>query len=202
MDLSAKLTGSIKEGFFLDVLELPGPTAPDGDVMRFSATEVSVRMRQRMPVLGPLLARQENEFLDPLIRRTVKILMRSMMLGEPPPVLEEIGYRIEYINPISISLRSGEVNSMVQLFEMIMPLAQIDQTIPMYFDTHKILQNTAEVLQVPPSNLRTQEQVAEIIKKQEEQQALQQEQQQAQLASQVDERQANAEAKRAQARAA
>jgi len=202
MDLSAKLTGSIKEGFFLDVLELPGPTAPDGDVMRFSATEVSVRMRQRMPVLGPLLARQENEFLDPLIRRTVKILMRSMMLGKPPPVLEEIGYRIEYINPISISLRSGEVNSMVQLFEMIMPLAQIDQTIPMYFDTHRILQNTAEVLQVPPSNLRTQEQVAEIIKKQEEQQALQQEQQQAQLASQVDERQANAEAKRAQARAA
>ena len=202
MDLSAKLTGSIKEGFFLDVLELPGPTAPDGDVMRFSATEVSVRMRQRMPVLGPLLARQENEFLDPLIRRTVHILMRSMMLGKMPPVLEEIGYRIEYINPISISLRSGEVNSMVQLFEMIMPLAQIDQTIPMYFDTHKILQNTAEVLQVPPSNLRTEEEVAEIVQKQQQQQALQQEQQQAQLVSQVDERQANAEAKRAQARAA
>ena len=202
MDLSAKLTGSIKEGFFLDVLELPGPTAPDGDVMRFSATEVSVRMRQRMPVLGPLLARQENEFLDPLIRRTVHILMRSMMLGKMPPVLEEIGYRIEYINPISISLRSGEVNSMVQLFEMIMPLAQIDQTIPMYFDTHKILQNTAEVLQVPASNLRTQEEVAEILKKQQQQQALQQEQQQAQVAAQVDERQANAESKRAQARAA
>ncbi len=202
MDLSAKLTGSIKEGFFLDVLELPGPTAPDGDVMRFSATEVSVRMRQRMPVLGPLLARQENEFLDPLIRRTVKVLMRSMMLGKPPPVLEEVGYRIEYINPISISLRSGEVNSMVQLFEMIMPLAQIDQTIPMYFNTHKILQNTAEVLQVPPSNLRTEEEVQEIVQKQQEQQALQQEQQQAQLTSQVDERQANAEAKRAQARAA
>ena len=113
-----------------------------------------------------------------------------------------LNMEIEYINPISISLRSGEVNSMVQLFEMIMPLAQIDQTIPMYFDTHRILQNTAEVLQVPPSNLRTQEEVAEIIQKQEQQQQLQQEQQQAQLASQVDERQANAEAKRAQARAA
>ena len=91
---------------------------------------------------------------------------------------------------------------MVQLFEMIMPLAQIDQTIPMYFDTHKILQNTAEVLQVPASNLRTQEEVAEILKKQQQQQALQQEQQQAQVAAQVDERQANAESKRAQARAA
>ncbi len=201
-DLNAKLVNSIKEGYFLDVLELPGPIAPDGDVMRFSATEVSVRMRQRMPVLGPLLARQETEFLDPLIRRTVNILMRSMMLGPPPDILENVGYRIEYLNPISISLRSGEVNSMVQLFEMIMPLAQIDQTIPMYFDTQKILKNTAEVLQVPPSNLRSQEEVAEMVQKQQEDLALQQEQQQAQLASQVDERQANAEAKRAQARAA
>ena len=200
-DLSAKLIGSIKEGFFLDVLELPGPTAPDGDVMRFSATEVSVRMRQRMPVLGPLLARQETEFLDPLIRRTVNILMRSMMLGPMPAVLEDVGYRIEYLNPISISLRSGEVNSMVQLFEMIMPLAQIDQTIPMYFDTQRILKNTAEVLQVPPSNLRSEEEVQEIIKRQQQQQQIAMEQQQAQVMAQVDESQANAQAKRAQAAA-
>ena len=200
-ELSAKLINSIKEGFFLDVLELPGPTAPDGDVMRFSATEVSVRMRQRMPVLGPLLARQETEFLDPLIRRTVNILMRSMLLGEMPPILQEVGYRIEYLNPISISLRSGEVNSMVQLFEMIMPLAQIDQTIPMYFDTQRILKNTAEVLQVPPSNLRSEEEVQEIIQRQQQQQQIAMEQQQAQVAAQVDERQANAQAKRAQASA-
>ena len=198
-DLSAKLINSIKEGFFLDVLELPGPVAPDGDVFRFSATEVSVRMRQRMPVLGPLLARQETEFLDPLIRRTVKILMRSMMLGEMPSVLEDVGYRVEYLNPISISLRSGEVNSMIQLFEMIMPLAQIDQTIPMYFDTQKILQNTAEVLQVPPSNLRSEEEVQEIIQRQQQQQQIAMEQQQAQVMAQVNESQANAEAKRAAA---
>ena len=198
-DLSAKLINSIKEGFFLDVLELPGPVAPDGDVFRFSATEVSVRMRQRMPVLGPLLARQETEFLDPLIRRTVKILMRSMMLGDMPSVLEDVGYRVEYLNPISISLRSGEVNSMIQLFEMIMPLAQIDQTIPMYFDTQKILQNTAEVLQVPPSNLRSEEEVQEIIQRQQQQQQIAMEQQQAQVMAQVNESQANAEAKRAAA---
>ena len=155
-----------------------------------------------MPVLGPILARQETEFLDPLIRRTVNILMRSMMLGEPPKELENVGYRIEYLNPISVSLRSGEVNSMVQLFEMIMPLAQIDQTIPMYFDTHRILQNTAEVLQVPASNLRSTEEVQEMIQKQEAQQRAMMEQQQAQVVAQVDEKQANAEAKRSQARAA
>jgi hypothetical protein len=197
-DLNARLVTSIKEGYFLDVLELPGPIAPDGDIMRFSATEVSVRMRNRMPVLGPLLARQESELLDPLIRRTAYILTKTGQLGEMPEELTE-GFRVEYLNPISIAMRSGEVNSMVQLFEMIMPLAQIDQTIPMYFNTQQILKNTAEILQVPPSNLRTEEEVQAIVQKQQQDKLLQQEQELARTTAEVDEKQANAEATRAQA---
>ena len=198
-DLNARLVTSIKEGYFLDVLELPGPIAPDGDVMRFSATEVSVRMRNRMPVLGPLLARQEAELLDPLIKRTAFILTRSGQLGEMPEELMSQGFRVEYLNPISIAMRSGEVNSMVQLFEMIMPLAQIDQTIPMYFNTQQILKNTAEVLQVSPSNLRTDEEVQKMIQKQQNERQIAQEQELARTTAEVDEKQANAEATRAQA---
>ena len=197
-DLNARLVNSIKEGYFLDILELPGPIAPDGDVMRFSATEVSVRMRNRMPVLGPLLARQESELLDPLIKRTAFILMRSGQLGEMPRELEE-GFRVEYLNPISIAMRSGEVNSIVQLFEMIMPLAQIDQTIPMYFNTQQILKNTAKVLQVSPSNLRKDEEVQQMKQKQQNDQMLAQEQELAKTTAEVDESQARAEATRAQA---
>ena len=197
-DLNARLVSSIKEGYYLDVLELPGPIAPDGDVMRFSATEVSVRMRNRMPVLGPLLARQESELLDPLIKRTAYILMRSGQLGEMPEELQE-GFRVEYLNPISIAMRSGEVNSIVQLFEMIMPLAQIDQTIPMYFNTQQILKNTAEVLQVSPSNLRTEEEVQQMVQQQQNEQMIAQEQELARTTAEVDERQANAEATRKQA---
>jgi hypothetical protein len=193
--LNAKCTSNIREGYFLDLLELPGPVAPDGDVMRFSATEVSVRMRQRMPILGPILARQEGEFLDPLIRRTVNILMRSYKLPEMP---EEMGneFKIEYINPVSIAMRSGEISSMNQLFEMIMPLAQIDQTIPMYFNTQQILKNTAEVLQIPTSNLRTQEEVEQMIAEQKRQQQEQAQMQQAQVAGQLNESMAKAESLR------
>ena len=190
--LSAKCTTAIREGYFLDLLELPGPVAPDGDVMRFSATEVSVRMRQRMPVLGPILARQEAEFLDPVIRRTVNILMRSYLL---PPMPEEMSnnFRIEYLNPVSIAMRSGEINSMNQLFEMIMPLAQIDQTIPMYFNTQQILENTAQVLQVPPSNIRTKEEVDAMVAEQQRQQQEQAQMQQAQVAADINEKTAKAE---------
>ena len=196
--LNAKCTVAIKEGYFLDLLELPGPVAPDGDVMRFSATEVSVRMRQRMPILGPILARQEAEFLDPLIRRTINILMRSFQLPEMPNEMEQ-NFKIEYINPVSIAMRSGELSSMNQLFEMILPLAQIDQTIPMYFNTQQILANTAEVLQIPTSNLRTKEEVDAIVAEQQRQQMEQEQIQQAQVAGELNESLAKAESLRAEA---
>ena len=151
-----------------------------------------------MPVLGPLLARQESELLDPLIKRTAFILMRSGQLGDMPKELTE-GFRVEYLNPISIAMRSGEVNSIVQLFEMIMPLAQIDQTIPMYFNTQQILKNTAEVLQIPTSNLRTQEEVEQMVEEQKRQQQEQAQLQQAQVAGQLNESMAKAESLRSEA---
>jgi len=155
-------------------------------------------MRQKMPILGPILARQEAEFLDPLIRRTINVLMRSYQLPEMPQEMEN-NFKIEYMNPVSISMRSGEINSMNQLFEMIMPLAQIDQTIPMYFNTQQILSNTAEVLQIPTSNLRTKEEVDAMVEQQQRQQQEQAEMQQAQVAGQLNESMAKAESLRAEA---
>jgi len=154
-------------------------------------------MRQKMPILGPILARQEAEFLDPLIRRTINILMRSYQLPEMPQEMEN-NFKIEYMNPVSISMRSGEINSMNQLFEMIMPLAQIDQTIPMYFNTQQILANTAEVLQIPTSNLRTKDEVDAMIAEQQRQQQEQAQMQQAQVAGQLNESAAKAESLRAE----
>jgi hypothetical protein len=121
-----------------------------------------------------------------------------MAMPEMPPEMEN-NFRIEYLNPVSISLRSGEINSMNQLFEMIMPLAQIDQTIPMYFNTQQILKNTAEVLQIPISNLRSEEEVQVMIKEQQAQQQAQQQQQQAETAASVNEKTAKAESLRAEA---
>ena len=83
---------------------------------------------------------------------------------------------------------------MNQLFEMIMPLAQIDQTIPMYFNTQQILKNTAEVLQIPTSNLRSEEEVQAMVKAQEEQKQQQMQMQQAQVLAEVNEKGAKANA--------
>ena len=79
-----------------------------------------------------------------------------------------------------------------------MPLAQIDQTIPMYFNTQQILKNTAEVLQVSPSNLRTEEEVQQMIQQQQNEKMAAQQQELAKTTAEVDESQARAEQTRSQ----
>jgi acetyl-CoA carboxylase alpha subunit len=69
----------------------------------------------------------------------------------------------------------------------------------MYFNTQQILKNTAEVLQIPTSNLRTQEEVEQMVEEQKRQQQEQAQLQQAQVAGQLNESMAKAESLRSEA---
>ena len=174
LDLSEQKIGqtrdSINKTFFLDLLELPGPTAADGDVMRFSATEINARQRDRLSVLGPIVSRQEVEFLAPMVMRTLGIMENNGMLPMAPPVLRDADFKVEYANPVSISMRAGELNSVAQLIQFLLPIAQIDPTVVQRFDTGRIAELGAEILKVPPSVLRTEDEMMQLLQQQQQQQ--------------------------------
>ena len=181
-------------------MELPGPTAQDGDVLRFTATEIQARQRDRMQILGPLVSRQEIELLGPMIERTVSIMMANGMLPPVPESLQGVQeFKIEYKNPISIAMRGYELNSISQLIQFLSPLAQIDPTVMQRLDTAKIAQIGAEILRTPPSVVKDEQEFARQQQAQAEQQAMMAQLQQGQMVAQTDEISANAEKSRAQA---
>ena len=191
---------SIEKAFYLDLVELPGPTAQDGDVLRFTATEIQARQRDRMQILGPLVSRQEIELLGPMIERTVSVMMANGMLPPVPESLQGVQeFKIEYKNPISIAMRGYELNSISQLIQFLSPLAQIDPTVMQRLDTAKIAQIGAEILRTPPSVVKDEQEFAREQQAQAEQQALMAQLQQGQMVAQTDEISANAEKSRAQA---
>mgnify|MGYP006402179147 FL=1 len=167
LDLNDAKIGQVRESinktFFLDLLELPGPTAADGDVMRFSATEINARQRDRLSVLGPIVSRQEVEFLAPMVMRTLGVMESNGMLPPAPPALINADFRVEYANPVSISMRTGELNSVAQLIQFLLPIAQIDPSVVQRFNTGRIAELGAEILKVPPSVLRTEEEMQELM---------------------------------------
>ena len=166
LDLNESKIGQVRDSinktFYLDLLELPGPTAADGDVMRFSATEINARQRDRLSVLGPIVSRQEVEFLAPMVIRTLGIMESNGMLPPAPPSLRDADFKVEYANPVSISMRAGELNSVAQLIQFLLPIAQIDPSVVERFNTQRIAELGAEILKVPPSVLRTEEEMQEL----------------------------------------
>lgn len=195
----AQVRQSIERTFFLDLLELPGPTAADGDVLRFSATEVSARQRDRLSVLGPIVSRMEIEFLGPLVSRTASIMVRAGLLPQPPDALVNADFKVSYTNPVGIAQRAGELTSISQLIQFLTPIAQIDPGVLQRMNTARVVELASDILRVPPSALKTQEEMDEMARQQQQQEQLMAQQQQALAAAQTQELQSNVTKNQAQA---
>ena len=124
------------------------------------------------------------------------------MVPPPPPVVMESEVGVEYMNPVSIAMRSSELSSIGQLMQFVTPWAQIDPSILQRFDSDKLLATAAEILRVPMSVLKSEEQLQAEREQQQMMQAQQQQLEQTIALSQAQENDASATAKLAQAEAA
>ncbi|MAE81355.1 MAG: hypothetical protein CMB80_01375 [Flammeovirgaceae bacterium] len=196
-----KVKEAINSAFYIDLMELPGPTAADGDVMRFTATEIAARQRDRLSILGPIVARQEIELLGPLIERTMSVMGQGNMFPQPPQTLMQQEVKFEYYNPISVAMRAGELSSISQLMQFMIPFAQIDPTVIRRFNTSKLTELGADILRVPPSVLKTEEELQMELRQ--EQMARQQQEQIAQqmAMAEAEESMSKAQSNRASAEA-
>jgi hypothetical protein len=128
-DVNAALTAdrreSIKRMFFADQLQLPDKTI-------FTATEVERRIELMQQVLGPTVGRLEYEFLNPLISRCFKLMMRAGALPDPPQVVKdyvaqthvEIG--VQYEGPLARAQRAGDLQAFTRLTQGMMQVVQLN----------------------------------------------------------------------------
>jgi hypothetical protein len=88
-----RLQTYIRSSFFIDRLEMKESPA-------MTATEVNVRYERMLRLMAPILGRLQNDFLDPLIVRTFKILARMGQLPEQPESVIGQEMDIEYTGPL------------------------------------------------------------------------------------------------------
>lgn len=105
----ASLQDSIARAFYVDQLQLKESPA-------MTATEVQARMELMQRLIGPTVARLQNDFLDPMVNRTFKILWRAGQLPEPPDIIKELEGEldIEYVGPMYRAQRMGDVQAIQQ----------------------------------------------------------------------------------------
>jgi hypothetical protein len=116
--------GRIKEAFYVDQLSL-GQNNP-----QMTATEVNARQEQAMTMLGPMLGRQQAEFLQPLIGRLFGIMNRKKLLKPLPPKLKAHGKIIaKYTSLVAIAQRQVEARSTSKWLDAITPLVNADPSV-------------------------------------------------------------------------
>jgi hypothetical protein len=101
-----ELQRSIERTFFVDQLQLKESPA-------MTATEVHARMQMMQRLLGPTLGRLQADFLDPLVERTFKILLRYGHFPQPPSSVAQLGGEldIEYLGTMARAQRMEEVGA-------------------------------------------------------------------------------------------
>jgi hypothetical protein len=132
-----------------------------------TATEVQVRYEMMQKMLSETMSRLKEEMLDPVIQRTVNLLIRS---GEvkPPQVLSD--YDIEYVGPLSRAMRFDHSASIERFITQLQLIAQAGlpaEKVLLVPDYDYIARDAARQLNLPTRYLRPEEEVSADIARQE-----------------------------------
>lgn len=154
------LKASIRSIFFLDKLLLP-PRTETGEMTAF---EVSQRIEQMQRVLGPVLSRMNNELLNPLIVRSFRVLLRSGLLPEMPPILVERGVDIDiaFVNQLARAQQIQDVTTIQQWVQGLAMIAQMDPSVIDNINADGIARHMAKIMGVPEEAVQNSDVVQQV----------------------------------------
>lgn len=139
-----------------------------------TAREVDELHEEKMLQLGPVLERLQDELLDPLIDRVFGIMLRKGLLEAPPEALAGADLRVEYISILS---QAQKMLGTVSIERIIGFVASASDRVPEALDKidwDQTIDELADLLGVPTSIIRPDEDVEEVRKARASQQAAQQ----------------------------
>ncbi len=97
-----RLQAEVRRALMADQLQ-----PQDGPAM--TATEVNLRVALIRQMLGPVYARMQSEYLQPLIERCFGLALRAGVFGQPPASLAGRDLKIKYMSPLARAQRLEEV---------------------------------------------------------------------------------------------
>ena len=179
----------IRAGMYEDVFQMMR-SLDDQLKSGITATEINARKQEQLLELGPLLDRLTSEALQPVIEDVFGIAVkRSRMAwkfaaqGEqpppgmerymppPPPALQGVKLRIDYISILAQAVRVAEVQGIQQVTEYALSLAPVKPEVLDKIDFDKAIQILADRNGVPPECIVSDDQVQAIRQQRAQQQA-------------------------------
>lgn len=173
---------SVRSAFFVDQLQLnQGP--------QMTATEVMQRTEEKLRLMGPVLGRQQFEFLRPVIDRLFGIMVRKNLIPPAPQVLQGKKFDVKYSSLIAKVQRTNQGQDLSRAIATAAPILQLFPDAKDNMDGDKAFKHVMSIYDVPQKILASESDVKKIRagRTQAQQQIAQQAQEQhtAQVAGQV-----------------
>jgi len=150
----------VREAFFVDKLSLVQSD-------RMTTVEVNQRIQEQMRFLGPLLGRQQTEFLRPLIDRLLDIMIdkdggSGELLGQPPEQIADVELDVMYSSPIARAQRMGEADSLAGAMQASAPLFEMDPASIDNIDSDQYIRENFQIFGASQRVLRDRDEVEAI----------------------------------------
>lgn len=133
---------------------------------QMTATEVMERTREKGILIAPTVGRQESEKLGPTIERELDLLARQGKLPEMPPELIEAKgeYTVVYDSPLSRTQKAEEASGFMRTMESALSIVNVTQDpAPLdHFNWDVIIPEVSDIHGVPPSWMRSKEEIDSI----------------------------------------
>lgn len=129
---------------------------------RQSVLEIQDERGQMLQQLGPLLSRQEEEFLSPAIEMTFQFLARARQFPDPPESLTNAALDIVYTSPAAHAQYAGKLGDISAFLQDIVPLAQVKPDVMDAINDTELVDHYARYRSVPRKVINSKKAIAEI----------------------------------------
>lgn len=161
-----RLVTAIERAFFLDKIRLP----PRDEIGEMSAFETAKRVEEMQKAFGPTITRLGDEYLDPCILRSFRLMLRGGAFDPIPEIVKDSmrlgrdSLKINYVNSLARSQKFEQLTNVRQLVEVAQALAvatgspePLDR-----IDTDEVMKLNEEVLGVPRKIIRSDKDIKQI----------------------------------------
>jgi len=146
----------ISQAFFNDLFLMVTNINKSG----VTATEIAQRQEEKLLMLGPVLNRINEEFLDPVVERCFDELNRRGLLPEPPPELEGKDINVQYTSMLYQAQKLVGITALERSVSFIGNLAGANPAVLDNLNFDKIVNEYVNITGAPPQMLNDEQTVA------------------------------------------
>lgn len=144
----------IKRAFYEDLFLMLATQDPYRGAAAPTAREIEERHEEKLLALGPVLERTNDELLDPMVDRAFVMMQRAGLIPPPPPEIEGVELRVEYISILSQAQKLVGVSSADRFLSTFAPLAEIFPEVRAKVNPIMLVNSYADMLGVDPRIIR------------------------------------------------